>query len=320
MIRSLSLDNMHEEPEILFSGFVKKLSRNFRIWQHRILTLNALGDIYITKISNRESVTFSSCSMHHKHSNKPPINITHEEISLRQGEESDGKWPSKLDLRQSLVLETAYPKFIFLTSIRAAEALKTQIRILQLRQKAKGNDMRDLSFKRRDGIKKKDIPVQKEEVKHIVHSMLNLTELGKFAENVKNQLIEKSESVQSQEEGDKSSSEVSLDFEVRENLVSCKVSHSLEDITKIEDKAHMSPVLKKQNQTEPNEFKPKPILKKQDFFSYKSKKRVRFDSAQAFRISTSANPRSVQLDWQNVILPNFYRQVRKHSFDAVNVI
>ena len=173
--------------------------------------------------------------------------------------------------------------------------------------------------KRRDAIKRRENSTHK---KKTVQGVLSIKELGKFAENVKSELIEKSEAISSQEEGDEPiNCELSLDFEVRENLVSCKVSHSLEDLTNIDKIPTKVSSLQRLLKNSEHDIKPKPILKnsKQEYFSraQKSKKKVRFDSGQEFRISTSANPKFVQLNWQNVILPNFYQHVRKHSFDVI---
>ena len=331
MLRSRSVDNIYdEEPEILFSGYVKKMSRNFRIWQQRVLTLDSHGDIYITKISGKDPITFSSFSPQDKRrKQKPPINTSEPGLVIRQGHINDGKWPGKLDLRQSLVLNCATTKFLFFPSFRAAEALRTQLQILQWRTDSQLElEANKLVVRRRDAIKKRentikkrnDIPVKS----NTVQGVLDMKELTKFTENVKSQLIEKSEAIKIQEEGDNSiSCELSLDFEVRENLVSCKVSHSLEDLTHIDKLPSKASSLLRMLKNSDCDFKPKPILKsaKQDYFcrESKSKKKVKFDSSHAFRISTSANPRSVQLNWQNVILPNFYQHVKKHSFDAVYV-
>ena len=333
LLRSRSVNNINdEEPEVLFSGYVKKMSRNFRIWQQRVLTLNSHGDIYITKISGKDPITFSSFSPQDKlRKQKTPINISQPELVARQGHISDGKWPTKLDLRQSLVLECATTKFLFFPSIRAAEALRTQLQILQWRTDAQLElEASSLVVKRRDAIKKRentilkrnDIPVKQ----NSVQAVLDMKELGKFAENVKSQLIEKSVAIKCQEEGDNPiSCELSLDFEVRENLVSCKVSHSLEDLTQIDKLPSKASSLLRLLKNSDCDFKPKPkpILKssKQEYFcrQQKSKKKVQFDSGQTFRISTSANPRAVQLNWQNVILPNFYQHVRKHSFDVIYI-
>eukprot|EP00800_Vazella_pourtalesii_P004473 TRINITY_DN1505_c0_g1_i3.p1 TRINITY_DN1505_c0_g1~~TRINITY_DN1505_c0_g1_i3.p1 ORF type:complete len:372 (+),score=99.18 TRINITY_DN1505_c0_g1_i3:144-1259(+) len=112
-------------PQILFSGYVKKLSRKFKLWQQRILTLNSMGDILITRInSKRRSRKLPG----------PPINVTQSGLVRRQGKASDGRWPSKLDLRQSLVLECNTTKFLFFPSIRAVEALNTQLDILCCRK------------------------------------------------------------------------------------------------------------------------------------------------------------------------------------------
>ncbi|KAI6649419.1 hypothetical protein LOD99_11784 [Oopsacas minuta] len=334
MIRSVSLDDMKDqEPEILFSGYVKKMCRRFRLWQQRVLTLNSHGDLYLTKINNKDPISFSSyCPQKNQ---KPPVNIFQLGVVTRQGQVSDGKWPKKLDLRQSLVVESKSTKFLFLPSIQAAEALRTQLQILQWRTDSElEKEEESLVVKRRHAIKRREHPIQKEQNIHpksniapvqAVQGILNMKELGKFAENVKSQLIQKSEAIHCQEEGDQSitvSCILSLDFEVRENLVSCKVSHSLEDLTKMDKLPSKSSSLLRLLKNSEYDNKPKPILKnsKQEYFSrpQKSQKKVRFDSAQAFRISTPANPRSVQLNWQNEILPNFYQHVRKHSFDAIN--
>ena len=112
-------------PQILFSGYVKKLSRKFKLWQQRILTLNSLGDIHITRLNTKRRSRRLS---------PPPINVTQSDIVRRQGKTSDGRWPSKLDLRQSLVLECSTTKFLFFPSIRAVEALNTQLDILCCRK------------------------------------------------------------------------------------------------------------------------------------------------------------------------------------------
>ena len=330
MIRSRSVNNIFdEEPEILFSGYVKKMSRNFRIWQQRILTLNSNGDIYLTKIFGKDPITFSSYSpLEKRRKQKPPINTSHPGLVARQGQISDAKWPGKLDLRQSLVLGCDTKKFLFFPSIRAAEALRTQMHMLQWRTDSQLElEAKNLVVKRRDAIKKRENTIQKRKDMPVksnsVQGVLDMKELGKFAENVKNQLIEKSQVITFQEEGDNPiNCELSLDFEVRENLISCKVSHSLEDLTQIDKLPSKASSLLRLLKNSECEFKPKPILKstKQDYFCReKSKKKVQFDSGRAFRISTSANPRSVQLNWNNVILPNFYQHVRKHSFDAIYV-
>ena len=319
MIRSLSVDNIKEqEPEILFSGYVKKMSKTLRIWQQRILTLNSHGDIYITKINKKDTISFSSYYPEEK-KQKPSVNIFQLGLVTRQGQISDGKWPRKLDLRQSLVLENKSTKFLFFPSIQAATALRSQLQILQWRTDSELEIEKSLVVERRDAIKRRENSTHK---KKTVQGVLSMKELRKFADNVKSELIEKSEAISSQEEGDEPiNCQLSLDFEVRENLVSCKVSHSLEDLTNIDKIPSKSSSLLRMLKNSEHDIKPKPILKnsKQEYFSksQRSQKKVRFDSGQAFRISTSANPKSVQLNWQNVILPNFYQHVRKHSFDAI---
>lgn len=319
MIRSLSVDNIKEqEPEILFSGYVKKMCKSLRIWQQRILTLNSHGDIYITKINKKDTISFASYYPEEK-KRKPSVNIFQLGLVTRQGQISDGKWPRKLDLRQSLVLENKSTKFLFFPSIQAATALRSQLQLLQWRTDSEVELEKSLVVKRRDAIKRRENSTHK---KKTVQGVLSIKELGKFAENVKSELIEKSEAISSQEEGDEPiNCELSLDFEVRENLVSCKVSHSLEDLTNIDKIPTKVSSLQRLLKNSEHDIKPKPILKnsKQEYFSraQKSKKKVRFDSGQEFRISTSANPKFVQLNWQNVILPNFYQHVRKHSFDVI---
>ena len=119
---------------ILFSGYVKKLSRRLRVWQQRILTLNAQGDIYIRRVNAKfpSSVIPSSCPCQQQSNKgmKPPIRITDPGVVTRQGQASDGKWPRKLDLKQSLVLECDTTIFLFFPSTHAAETLTTQLRIL----------------------------------------------------------------------------------------------------------------------------------------------------------------------------------------------
>ena len=129
--------NRASEPpcQIIFSGHVKKLSRKFKIWQQRVLTLNTQGDIYIRRINSKfPSNAIPSSCQHKNNKRKPPINITETGVATRQGQTSDGKWPIKLDLRQSLVLECSTTKFLFFPSMRAAEALTTQLRILCCRK------------------------------------------------------------------------------------------------------------------------------------------------------------------------------------------
>ena len=117
--------------QILFSGNVKKLSRKLQVWQQRILTLNTQGDIYIRRINSKAIP--SSCQQKNTKL-KPPINITETGVATRLGQASDGKWPTKLDLRQSLVLVCGTTKFLFFPSTHAAEALTTQLRILRCRR------------------------------------------------------------------------------------------------------------------------------------------------------------------------------------------
>ncbi|KAI6649417.1 hypothetical protein LOD99_11782 [Oopsacas minuta] len=113
---------MASHCQILFSGCIKKLSRKL-FWQNRIITLNSLGEIYITTevISSFQNTDTNSM---------PPINITESGVWNRPGDASDGLWPQKLDLRQSMVLECSTTRFLFFPSILAAEEFTNQLDIL----------------------------------------------------------------------------------------------------------------------------------------------------------------------------------------------
>lgn len=125
--------------QIIFSSLVKRLSRRLRMWQQRILTLNSRGEIYITRVAKKSPglVLVASSSQQTRNKQKGPVfNITEHGALASQGKRSDAGWPAKLDLRQSLVLSSASKTYVFLPSVRAAESLKTHLRILEMRQES----------------------------------------------------------------------------------------------------------------------------------------------------------------------------------------
>ena len=87
-------------------------------------SLNSHGDIYITKINKKDTISFASYYPEEK-KRKPSVNIFQLGLVTRQGQISDGKWPRKLDLRQSLVLENKSTKFLFFPSITKLADLAT---------------------------------------------------------------------------------------------------------------------------------------------------------------------------------------------------
>ena len=258
--------------QLLFSGSVKKLSKR-GFWQYRILTLDSRGNIYIA--------TKGTSSFQKNNKSKPPINVTQSDTVRRQGKTSDGRWPSKLDLRQSLVLECSTTKFLFFPSIRAVEALNTQLDILCCR-KCSGEKI-DIS-------PESDTP----------------TEIGVAAETDKRESCSKRlslcDDVICKDETDKElnkkieceieqnkESEVCIDFTSGPGYLACKrATQTLRDIP---DNTVTTQHNRRTSLFSPNtQFTLKPILKRHsDYYSCREDKtssisRVRFNTSPSVRI------------------------------------
>ena len=294
--------------QLLFTGSVKKLSRR-GFWQYRILTLDSRGNIYIA--------TKGIPSFQEKIKSKPPINVTRSDIVRRQGKASDGRWPSKLDLRQSLVLECNTTKFLFFPSIRAVEALNTQLDILCCRKCSE--EKIDISTERDTtteiGV---EVETDKRETSSKRWSLCGDVICRDEREKELNTKFE------CEREQDKEF-EVSIDFTSGPGYFTCKrTKQTLRDIP---DNTVTTQHSKRTSLFSPKtQFTPKPILKRHsDYSTSSSISRVRFNASPSVRIVSvvsNSDTQEVETDYVfhyiNKYVNNSHKEIYKTETDARN--
>ena len=286
--------------QLLFSGSVKKLSRR-GFWQYRILSLDSRGNIYIA--------TKGISSFQENTKSKPPINVTQSDIVRRQGKASDGRWPSKLDLRQSLVLECITTKFLFFPSIRAVEALNTQLDILCCRKCSE--EKIDISTERDTST---EIGVEVEtDKRESCSKRLSLCDDAICRDNTDKELTTKIE----REIDQNKVSEVCIDFTSGPGYLSCK--RATQTIRDTPDNTVTTQHSKRTSLFSPNtQFTLKPILKRHSDYYYSREdkastiSRVRFNTSPSVRIVSVVS----NSDTQQVETDYIFRYINKYVVDS----